>query len=387
MAAGFNGRSGAKKSDLLGRGGGSSESEAAVARGLAWLAKQQKADGSWVFDAGNHKQETAGSTGLALLPFLAAGHTHKSGKYAPNVKKGLEFLVKGLAVSGGNAGKFAGARTMYTHAIATLAICEAYGMTKDKPFLLGACQAAINYIQAAQGTDGGWRYQPLAPAGDTSVVGWQIQALQAARLSKDIVVKAETYPNAEKFLDKVSSGGSRKPYYGYTGSAEARGGTSMTAVGLLCRYYASGWGPGNGGFAEGALSLFGNALPDPKPGQPQTDRRRAPKTHAQVAANKATPDDMYYYYYATQIIHFYEGAEWKEWNEGPLEGGKRVGGMRDWLVKTQSSAGANSGSWDPDRGHMGSGSGRIGTTCLCILTLEVYYRHLPTFKRDNGGAK
>jgi hypothetical protein len=388
MSAGFAGRSGAKRHELVGAGGGSGESEAAVARGLAWLAKQQKADGSWVFDAGNHKPEVAGSTGLALLPFLAAGFTHKIGRYQKTVKAGLDFLVKNIATSGGNAGKFAGARTMYTHAIATMAICEAYGMTRDKPFLLPACQAAINYIQAAQGTDGGWRYQPLAPAGDTSVVGWQIQALQSAKLSKDIVVKEDAFRNAEKFLDKVSSGGSRKPFYGYTSAAEARGGTSMTAVGLLSRYYASGWGPNNGGFSEGAISLFGNPLPDPKPGQPLTDRRRAPKTHDQVGKDKKTPADMYYYYYATQVVHFFEGPEWKEWNEGPLEGGKRIGGMRDWLVKSQvMAAGPNLGSWDPDGGHMGSGSGRIGTTCLCLLTLEVYYRHLPLFKRENGGAK
>jgi hypothetical protein len=388
MNAGFAGRSGAKKHELIGAGGGSAESEAAVARGLAWLAKQQKADGSWVFDGGEHKAEVAGSTGLALLPFLAAGYTHKSGKYQGTVKKGLEFLVKSIATTGGNAGRFAGSRTMYTHAIATMAVCEAYGMTRDKPFLLPACQAAINYIQAAQGTDGGWRYQPLAPAGDTSVVGWQIQALQSAKLSKDIVVKDDVIRNAEKFLDKVSSGGSRRPYYGYTTAAEARGGTSMTAVGLLSRYYASGWGPQNGGFSEGALSLFGTPIADPKPGQPKTDRRRAPKTHDQVANNKKTPEDMYYYYYATQVVHFLEGDDWKEWNEGPKVNGKPMGGMRDWLVKTQvMAAGPNLGSWDPDQGHMGRGSGRIGTTCLCLLTLEVYYRHLPLFKRDNGGAK
>jgi hypothetical protein len=98
--------------------------------------------------------------------------------------------------------------------------------------------------------------------------------------------------------------------------------------------------------------------------------------------------EMYYFYYATQVVHFFEGEEWKTWNEGPLVNGKRNGGMRDWLVNLQvAKAGPNDGSWDPDGGFMGRHTGRLGTTCMCLLTLEVYYRHLPLYKRDNGGLK
>ena len=106
-----------------------------MARALAWLARQQRADGSWVYDMGD-KGEIIAATGMALLPFLAAGETHKSAKtYQKTVRSALEYLVKCCPTGGPNAGKFIGAGNMYAQAIGTLALCEAYGMTKDKALL------------------------------------------------------------------------------------------------------------------------------------------------------------------------------------------------------------------------------------------------------------
>jgi hypothetical protein len=345
----------------LREGGGNAESEAAVARGLAWLAKQQKPNGSWQYD-GSVKEDLIGATGMCLLPFLAAGQTHKSGTYQKTVAAGIDFLLKNLASNG----KFANAarQYMYSHGIATMALCEAYGMSKDRGLLQRPAQAAINFIVGSQGSDGSWGYQP-GTTGDTSIVGWQVQALQAARLSKDLVVPDATINKAIAFLNKVSSG-SRKAVYGYS-TPGGRPATSLTAVGLLCRYYVDKWGPSNAGMAEGVEGML------------------------KIRPPKAAPDkpDMYYYYYATQVVHFFEGPEWKDWNEGPMKDGKRAGGMRDWLVKLQvNKAGTPThGSWDPDAGTIGGSCGRLGTTALSLLTLEVYYRHLPLYKRDTGGQK
>jgi hypothetical protein len=364
MLSAFPGRSGATKSQLLQRGGGNAESERAVAMGLAWLARQQRADGSWVFD-GERKGEVTAATGLALLPFLGAGQTHKSGgKYQKTVAAGLGYLLRSCPLSGPNAGRLS--NNMYAQAIATIPLCEAYGMTKDRSLLLPAAQAAINYIQRAQGANGSWGYS-FGTTGDTSIVGWQIQALTAAKLSKDIVVDDKVLKRAMDFLSTVEGGpGSRKSAYGYDTPARARPGTALTAVGLLCRYYGSGWGPNNTTMADGVEGLL-KANP-PKPGRAM--------------------DNMYYYYYATQVVHFFEGEEWKTWNEGSVKDGKRAGGMRDWLVNLQIRRdGPNHGSWDPDAEWMGRSTGRLGTTAMCLLTLEVYYRHLPLFKRDTGGLR
>jgi hypothetical protein len=361
MNASFSGRSGATKSQLLKSGGGNDASERAVAMGLAWLARQQKPDGSWIYD-GDSKAEVVASTGMAILPFLAAGETHKAGKkYQKQVNAGLQYLVRNCP-SGPNGGRMSA--NMYAQAIGTLALCEAYGMTKDKGFLLPSAQAAINFIVHAQGANGSWGYA-AGSNGDTSIVGWQIQALQAARLSKDIVVPDATIKKAIGFLN-FASAGSRKAAYGYLDNTGAAAATSLTAVGLLCRYYIDGWGPDNPGMAEGVAGLM----------------KRAP------GAGAAKPAlDMYYYYYATQDVHFFEGDEWKNWNEGPKQAdGTRKGGMRDWLVELQNKKdGANMGSWEPEPGFIGRSCGRLGTTALCLLTLEVYYRHLPLYKRGNNG--
>lgn len=359
--ASFPGRSGATKSKLLQAGGGNEDSERAVALGLAWLAQQQKQDGGWVYDAGD-KGEVIAATGMALLPFLAAGETHKTGKkYQKTVNGGLEFLKRNCPLSGPNAGKLTGAGNMYAQAIGTLALCEAYGMTKDSA-LRPAAQAAISFVQRAQAPNGSWGYSAGSP-GDTSIVGWQIQALEAAVLSKDLVVDKRVITNAIKFLDSASKG-SRKSEYGYNDNGGAAPGTSLTAVGLLCRYYIDGWGPDNGGMIDGVQGLM----------------KKAP-----VARQQAP--DMYFYYYATQVVHFFEGDEWRDWNEGKKQAdGTRKGGMRDWLMNLQiKQEGVNKGSWDPEGGWIGRSCGRLGTTAMCILTLEVYYRHLPLYKRKNAG--
>ena len=350
--SGMKGRSGATKIANLKAGGGNSATEAAVARALIWLDKQQnKANGSWKYE-GSHASDNIAATGMALLPFLAAGQTHKvaaGNKYKETVEKGLTFVVSQQLP----AGNFRGSGGMYSHAIAAIAICEAYGMTGDKSKLLLPAKKAIEYIIKAQGSDGSWGYSAGAN-GDTSIVGWQIQALQSARMCKDIGVPAQTLDKAKKFLDKVAEG-SKKSAYGYTDNKNTS--PTLSSVGLLCRYYVDGWGPVHPGMADGVDRLRKQWMPT------------------------ETRFDMYYYYYATQIMHFHEGDVWhKDWNPK----------MRDMLLKLQTSGKNNDkldGSWDPDKSMIGSSCGRLGTTCLPTLTLEVYYRHLPLYKRDTAGLK
>lgn len=352
MGESFRGRGPSSRKDMLGPNGGTDLSEAAVGRGLVWLAKQQKADGSWVFD-GSSADATAASTGLALLPFLAAGQTHKKfaeNKYQSTVEKGLQYLLSLQNADG--SFRRSGPQQMYAHAIATVALCELYGMSGDKGRVHGPAMKAVAFLVASQGPDGSWGYRPKTN-GDTSIVGWQIQALHSAKLCKDIPVPEDAFVKARAFLDKVSDS-SKHATYGYTDRNGIK--PSLTAVGLLSRYYGDKWGPMNPGMAAGVGYLMKNWMPN-------RDRF-----------------DMYYYYYATQVVHFYDGAEWhRDWNPK----------MRDMLIDLQVPATkvGNAGSWDPDGAIIGQHCGRLGTTCLALLTLEVYYRHLPLYKRDNGGLR
>jgi hypothetical protein len=354
VARALAGRSGATREKNLKEGGGNAASEAAVARGLAWLAKQQRQNGSWVFD-GSSQADTIAATGMGLLPFLAAGQTHKkppapvARDYSKNVAAGLDWLLKNQLPTG----TFSGSSGMYAHAIATIALCEAYGMTGDKARLLYPCQRAVGYILTAQGANGSWGYGAKSE-GDTSIVGWQIQALKSAEMCRDLTIDKRVLQKATKFLDSVSDS-SKKATYGYR-NGPGEPGTALTAVGLLCRYYLDGWGSVHPGMAEGVRGLA---------------TRRPPNKNQ---------FDMYYYYYATQVVHFHDGEVWhKDWNPK----------MRDLLIGLQVNGKGEKvdGSWDPDQAMIGSHCGRLGTTALALLTLEVYYRHLPLYKRDTGGMK
>jgi hypothetical protein len=79
------------------------------------------------------------------------------------------------------------------------------------------------------------------------------------------------------------------------------------------------------------------------------------------------------------VLHHFGTDAWKQWNDR----------MRDCLVKSQdkSTNAMVRGSWDPAGDPYGSVGGRLMRTSLCLLTLEVYYRHLPLYYREAGQRK
>ena len=330
-------RSGTVEYDrMLKAHGGNMESQAAVARGLAWLARQQQKDGSWEFDGGAKDHKVA-ATGMALLPFLVIGETPKEGtKYKKTVEQGLNWLT-GKQVANGSMGT----NNMYAHAIATIALCEAAGRTKD-PKVTEKATAAVAYIVGAQGRNGSWGYTgPNPTEGDTSITGWQIQALAAAEQAGIAFDKA-VYKKADKYLQSVSTDDGAK--YGYRDRSVRPPG--LSAVGLLSRHSIGTMKGTDPPFAKGIEYLL--TYP-PQKGY----------------------FDMYYYYYATRVVLLGGGDTWhKTWNPR----------MRDMLIDLQQKDGddATKGSWKKDQGFIGSQCGRLGTTALAVLTLEVYYRHAPT---------
>lgn len=345
----LSGRSVGVRAKTLIKGGGSTESEQAVTLGLRWLARHQQADGSWTFhhgsdDPGKLEKCTTGATGLAVLSFLGAGHTHRNDvRFQTNVDKGLKFLLSQMKRSrdGGDLrGLVVSNEGMYAHAIATLALCEAYGLTQDEK-LLDPAQQAVNFIVFAQDPKkGGWRYSPHEP-GDTTVTGWQVMALKSAR-SSGLKVPTRTLTAAGRFLDTVQASGGSK--YGYITSEST---PPMTAIGLLCRMYL-GWKQNTPALRKGVqfLSHTGPSL-----------------------------GDIYYDYYATQVLHHWGGPEWKKWNEV----------LRDHLIQSQATAGDASGSWKPTGDRGADAGGRLYQTCLSIMTLEVYYRYLPLYQKETAG--
>jgi len=340
----LNGRDPDARAKLVKKAGGTKESEAAVNLGLEWLARHQQSDGSWSFQHGPDDPGTAvcptGATGLALLAFLGAGHTHKKGDYKSHVTMGLKYLTDHMEVTkNGGWMQGTGLATMYAQGICAIALCEAYTMTKDQS-LRSPAQLAITFIVKAQDPEGGgWRYR-IPQAGDTSVHGWQLMALQSARIA-ELDTPQLVFVKATRFLKSVESEGGA--LYGYTSTYNIR--PSTTAVGLLCRMYL-GREPTHRGLTRGIkyLSDWGPNI-----------------------------DDMYYSYYATQALHHWGDDRWEKWNAV----------MRDQLVLSQAQIGDAAGSWRTDSSFHSDAGGRLYTTCLSILTLEVYYRYLPIYRKQN----
>jgi hypothetical protein len=377
----FRGRGqGVTRQRMLEQGGGNGKSEAMVARGLQFLANHQAQDGHWgmhdfdrharkekkndkgevtfVYEKdrslpGTGRQNDVAGTAFGLLPFLAAGHTQNpvpgsKYDYSKNVQRALDWLMRHQDKNGYFGGD------MYAHGLATIAMCEAYGLSRDKRLEMSA-QAAIHYIESAQGPGGGWRYGPKADPGDTSVTGWQLMALKSGQMA-GLSVKPNTLKMCEKYLDSCET--SNKGGFSYTpGGGESQ---TMTAVGLLCRQYL-GVNPRN---------------PDLLAGVQRLEKWPA-----------ASNQNIYYLYYATQVMHHMGGDNWDTWNKGPnYDPAKDVGnGIRDKLIEWMDKGTTNpdtEGSW-----VLPGGEGRLMSTSLALLTLEVYYRHLPLYRRDVGQVK
>ena len=335
--------------ELVSQEGGTTLTEAAVARGLRWMARHQNSDGSWSLHAFNRSRECncdnvggvvsdSAGTSLVLLPFLGAGQTHLSGRYKDTVARGLRWMLDQQKEDGDLRGNSQGNTGMYAHGQATIVLCEAYAMEGDEA-LRDAAQKAVDFIVEAQHIEGGWRYSPGQP-GDTSVLGWQLMALQSARAA-GLTVPPETLELADQYLDSVQhNGGARYAYIRGQNPTHV-----MTAEAMLCRMYL-GWTGNEPGLIEG-MSWLGDEHP------PSRDDA-----------------NFYYWYYATQAMHHVGGPEWEKWN---LK-------MRSLLVQLQETAGHEAGSWTPRGAHDPAG-GRLYTTALATCTLEVYYRHLPIFRR------
>lgn len=333
--------------------GATQKSEAAVTSALAWLAANQRPSGRWEARAlgggaaraadGEERdsagaQADAGITGLALLAFLAGGHTHLQGPHQSTVRRGLEFLLGVQDADGCLAGTTNRYERMYCHAMATCALSEAFAMTKDTR-LQAAVRRAINYTLRSQDrVTGGWRYHASDP-GDTSQLGWQLMALKSAELA-GIPIPQETREGVRRFLKSVAAG--RNGGLACYQASRPIATRSMTAEAMVCRQFM--------GHVDGpeTLNEASGYLLQELPGTARTNH--------------------YYWYYATLGLYQIQGDAWRQWNEA----------LQDNLLASQRHDGGAGGSWDPDPVWGGCG-GRVYSTALATLCLEVYYRFLPLY--------
>jgi hypothetical protein len=316
------------RDQLLKAHGGNTESEAALARGLAWVRRQQLEDGSWTFDTGS--QDRVAATALAILPFVDVGESHTAEcKYQKVIARGLDWLTAKMRADGSFEGT-----TTTGHAIATQTLIVAALVGKDEA-LRKKAETAIKRLLAAQRKDGGWADAPDQQS-DVVTTAWQIQALARAKVADMRVDPAAAFKNAVAFLDRSSAADGAR-YRGKDGKVTPR----ATAAGLVARFHL-GWDAQHPAYVAGVDYLKDN-----------------PPTREQF--------DIAYYYHATQAIFHRAGVDWSQaWNPR----------MRDLLVNHQFRGGKPDvlGSWPKEFEPAPDAGGRLGTTCLALLTLEIYYR-------------
>lgn len=375
----------ADKTKSLDAGGGDDATEAAVRAGLLWLARHQSRGGAWhaaefsdecfadaCEGAGLDEYDT-GATALALLAFLGNGITPASeekwrdpvtkrdvepGKV---VEKAASWLEKNQNQDG-SFGPKGSSKSMYNHAIATAAMCELYGLTREKNWKLSAI-AAVDFLGEAQNPGKAWRYAPKCGDNDASVTSWCVQALHAATVA-GLATDQESLKSALRWIDEITDQEWDRVGYTMKGTGKVvipgknedfEGHNTMTAVGMLTRLY-SGAKPGSHRLHESAKQLVCD-LPTPAP---------------------VAKGDVYYWYHGTEALWECNGPGtkyWEPWNTWMKEA---------LLTKQEAGTDCEAGSWDPAKDRWGCEGGRVYTTALGVMTLEVYYRYAGAGRREEG---
>ena len=344
---GLQGRDADARAALAAKHGGSAASEAAVERALEWIVRHQYEDGGWrlQFHDGpcngrcRHEglmESPNAATSLALMALMGAGYTSEKGPYQKEVAAGIDFLLQRMRSTSYGGSFREGEKGMYAQGLATMALSEAFALTKNSE-LAGPITDAVEYIQKAQHRRGGWRYEAGYP-GDMLVTGWQLLALKSAQQA-GFKVDAEVLRKVDGFVDSLEV--SRAGLYRY-GPERSGGEPASSAVGMLMKMYL-GQRRDHPDLREGALGLSDDGF---------------------------SPSNIYYNYYVTLVLHHRRGQYWKAWNAN----------MRDFLVEQQVRTGHEAGSWHFDD-PLGTGKqgGRLYSTAMAAMTLEVYYRFLPLY--------
>jgi hypothetical protein len=335
---------------------------AAAERSLGWLAEKQRTrarggDGRWACDALGKESYDLGVTGLALLAFLAAGHTEAApGPYAENIRDGIAFVLSTQTKEGLFRDGQPKERSLLEHAIATHALCEAIAMGDD-PQHRASAQAALAVCAAARNPEAAWRYAPRGGDNDTHMTTWMLTTLRVAD-ELGFVVDRDAYPGAAEWIWKMTDPNFGQVGYNFPGGPPFRDAAdmerfppdksqAMTAAGLWCRV------------------LLGEDLVKNEMGRKGLDLcvERAPTFEEDGTA------DFYFWYYGSLSAFEGGGKWWKRWSAS----------LESALIPRQRPDGA----WDAEDvwGFVG---GPVYATATCTLALLTPWRYPRGWAREGG---
>jgi len=278
------------------------------------------------------------------MSLLGAGYTHEKGPYQGEIQMGLDYLNRDIRYLSYGGSLVSGSKQMYGHAIATTALAEALAMTGDERYRKAVIEAHRYIISSQNPKHGGWRYETQRP-GDMSVTGWVVMALKACD-NAGVVTEAKDLELTRSFIESLAWNNGVRFGYQIRGNGEIEKSLkhrkpSMTAIGHLMRMYL----------------------------RSNPEESRLQSGCKLIAAAEPSDSDVYFNYYGSLVLHHAKAPQWKNWNKG----------LRDMLIRTQATRGHEAGSWyfEDDYGSVG---GRLYTTAMAVMTLEVYYRFMPLYE-------
>jgi hypothetical protein len=344
--------------------------QANVDAALVWLRDHQDDDGRWDCDEFmKHDREGAacdgagdplhdvGVTALALLAFLGDGNTLRAGRYRDVVKRAVDWLRQQQDADTGWIGSQASHHAIYDHAIATLALCEAQGLSRYRS-LRPHAQRAIDCLNAVRNPYGAWRYQPRSGDNDMSITGWALMALVSAH-EFGLAVDQRALADVDAYIDEMTDAGGRVGYVTRGGPSSRHAGDHqaafptdrnecMTGVGLLCK----------------AL-LDHDVRTDARMKQQLAVlMRKKPEWRIDALGSSL---DFYAWYYGSYAVFQAGEPHWSSWSRA----------LREAVLPHQRRDGNAAGSWDPIDAW-GRDGGRVYSTAILTLTLQAYYRYART---------
>ncbi len=322
------------------------EAQAAMEKGLAWLAHRQVMGNGPNARFGGYANNTA-ITALAGLAFMEAGNLPGRGKYGREVQRCLDFTLNTCQESGLISAD-ASQGPMYGHGFATLFLGEIYGMTQDEA-VKEKLTRAVRLIEKVQNPEGGWRYQPVPYDADISVTICQVMGLRAARdagikVDKGVIDRAIAYvkrcQNPDGGFSYMEGGGGG---FGGGGSQFPR-----SAAGVAALYYA---GVFEGNEIENGLRYVRQFTPEGRRGG-------------------FTNEQHYYYgyYYATQVMFLAGGDHWANFFPAIRD---------DLLARQKITAGADHWEGDVNEDY---------ATAMALIIMGMPNRYLPVFAGKGPGS-
>lgn len=356
---------------------GDAQTEGAVLKALRWLKHTQQSDGSW-------KPSPTANTALAVLAFLAHGETPASKEFGPTVEKAMQFLINQHYIDKNGVSRFKGSDGHeYAYLIATYALCEAYGMTKN-PNTKTVAMHTLQRIVDNQSPTGGWDYKLAKKSirDDLSFAGWAMQALKAGKMAgMNPKGLDECIKKAVRCLKKRNFKGGGFNY------VAGGGPTGLTSTGCLAMQLL---GHGNDKEVASALDFMREWKPAFDAKGPNGKPRGA-KAGGPLPGN----NPQYYCYYAAQCKYqagMCVGAtpanlkSWQEWNLAMKQVYPRSMTTIPEKIPGPDGKPRAMGYWKMVAEETCASGGNTMATSLCALQLMVYYRYLPTTSLKAGKA-